>query len=59
MKAQWAEDYLAWNRRGLSKEHYVYVWADGIYSTLRGEDDRLYPKGHKMPIGHHWRQRTG
>ena len=41
LKAQWAEDYLAWNRRDLSKERYVYVWADGIYSTLRGEDDRL------------------
>ena len=41
LKAQWAEDYLAWNRRDLSKENYVYVWADGIYSTLRGEDDRL------------------
>jgi putative transposase len=41
LKAQWAEDYLAWNRRNLSQERYVYVWADGIYSTLRGEDDRL------------------
>jgi len=41
LKAQWAEDYLAWNRRDLTKERYVYVWADGIYSTLRGEDDRL------------------
>jgi putative transposase len=41
LKAQWAEDYLAWNRRDLSKERIVYVWADGIYSTLRGEDDRL------------------
>jgi transposase-like protein len=41
LKAQWAEDYAAWNRRDLSAERYVYVWADGIYSTLRGEDDRL------------------
>jgi putative transposase len=41
LKAQWSEDYLAWNRRDLSAERYVYVWADGIYSTLRGEDDRL------------------
>jgi len=41
LKAQWSEDYLAWNRRNLSGERYVYVWADGIYSTLRGEDDRL------------------
>jgi putative transposase len=41
LKAEWAEDYAAWNRRDLSAERYVYVWADGIYSTLRGEDDRL------------------
>lgn len=41
LKAQWSEGYHAWNRRDLSDEHYVYVWADGIYSTLRGEDDRL------------------
>jgi transposase-like protein len=41
LKAQWAEDYAAWDRRDLSAERYVYVWADGIYSTLRGEDDRL------------------
>jgi transposase-like protein len=41
LKAEWAEAYTAWNRRDLSREHYVYVWADGIYSTLRGEDDRL------------------
>jgi len=41
LKAEWAEAYVAWNRRDLSDEHYVYVWADGIYSALRGEDDRL------------------
>ena len=41
LKAQWSQDYGAWNRRDLSQEHYVYVWADGIYSTLRGEDARL------------------
>ena len=41
LKAAWAEEYAAWNRRDLSGERYVYVWADGIYSCLRGEDDRL------------------
>lgn len=41
LKAQWSEDYLIWNRRDLTDERYVYIWADGIYSTLRGEDDRL------------------
>ena len=32
LKAEWAEAYAAWNRRDLSDEHSVYVWADGIYS---------------------------
>lgn len=41
LKAQWANDYQAWSNRDLSAERYVFVWADGIYSTLRGEDDRL------------------
>ncbi len=41
LKAEWTEAYVAWNRRDLSDEHSVYVWADGIYSALRGEDDRL------------------
>jgi putative transposase len=45
LKAQWAEDYLAWNRRDLSQERYVYVWADGIYSTLRGEDGVITKSG--------------
>ena len=36
LKAKWAEDYAEWNRRDLAGERYVYVWADGIYSTLRG-----------------------
>jgi putative transposase len=37
LKAEWVEAYAAWNRRDLSDEHYVYVWADGSYSALRGE----------------------
>jgi putative transposase len=41
LKTQWTEDYLVWSRRDLADERYVYIWADGVYSTLRGEDDRL------------------
>jgi len=41
LKASWSEAYSEWSRRDLSQEHYVYVWADGIYSTLRGEDEKL------------------
>jgi putative transposase len=41
LKTQWGDEYQAWNQRDLSQERYVYVWADGVYSTLRGENDRL------------------
>lgn len=41
LKAQWGEAYQAWSRRDLSGERYIYVWADGIYSTLHGEENRL------------------
>jgi putative transposase len=41
LKTQWTKAYQRWNQRDLSGEQYVYVWADGIYSTLRGEEDRL------------------
>ena len=41
LKTQWDGEYQAWYQRDLSQERYVYVWADGVYSTLRGEDDRL------------------
>ena len=36
LKAEWVEAYAAWNRRDLSDEHYVYVWADGVIG-MRGE----------------------
>lgn len=40
LKRNWEEDYQNWSRRDLSGKRYVYVWADGIYSTVR-MDDRL------------------
>lgn len=41
LKTQWGDEYQAWNQRDLSQERYVYVWADGVYSNLRGENNRL------------------
>lgn len=41
LKAQWGEEYGAWMKRDLSQERYVYWWVDGIYSSLRSEDERL------------------
>ena len=41
LKQVWAEDYATWRKRDLSKETWVYIWADGIYSGLRAEDAKL------------------
>lgn len=41
LKGKWAKEYQAWRSAKLGKERWVYVWADGIYSGLRGEDERL------------------
>ncbi|SCZ86983.1 transposase (fragment) [Nitrosomonas mobilis] len=40
LKQDWEQDYQNWTRRDLSGKRYAYVWADGIYSTVR-MDDRL------------------
>jgi transposase-like protein len=39
LKAQWAAEYAQWMKRDLSGSRYVYWWADGVYTSLRGEDD--------------------
>jgi putative transposase len=41
LKQIWAQDYDDWRNEPLDKDHWVYIWADGIYSGLRGEDDKL------------------
>ncbi len=41
LKARWAQEYAAWKRSALGKERWVYLWADGIYSGLRAEDEKL------------------
>ena len=41
LKGQWAAEYDTWRITDLGKDEWVYVWADGIYSGLRGADDRL------------------
>ena len=40
LKRSWDEEYRQWCRRRLGDE-WVYLWADGIYSALRGEGERL------------------
>jgi len=40
LKELWHEEYEAWKHRDLSGKPYIYVWADGIYFTVRLEPDR-------------------
>ena len=40
LKKEWSAEYDEWNKRKLDDE-WVYIWADGVYSGLRGESDKL------------------
>jgi putative transposase len=37
----WQDEYQVWRKRSLEGRDYVYVWADGVYFTVRLEEDRL------------------
>jgi transposase-like protein len=41
LKQVWAEEYRDWNKRSLGKDQWVYIWADGIYSGLRAQNEKL------------------
>jgi len=41
LKQVWAQEYQSWHNECLEKDPWVYIWADGIYSGLRGEDSKL------------------
>lgn len=38
LKAEWATEYANWMKRDLATSQYVYWWADGVHTSLRGED---------------------
>lgn len=38
LKKHWEDDFATWSSRELSKERFVYFWADGIYPRVRLED---------------------
>lgn len=40
LKQVWSQEYDGWRKRDLSKQKYVYIWADGIYFNIRGDDAR-------------------
>ena len=39
LKAVWEDEYAEWSRRSLAGKRYVYMWADGIYSNVRFNDN--------------------
>ena len=41
LKRGWAAEYDGWREAALDDEPIVYIWADGVYSGLRGTDDKL------------------
>jgi putative transposase len=41
LKRQWQSEYDDWRKRELGKDRWVYLWADGIYSGLRAEEQKL------------------
>jgi len=41
LKRDWAEEYEGWKVAAFDDEPIVYIWADGVHSGLRGEDDKL------------------
>lgn len=41
LKRVWFDEYESWRSRKLDRDRWVYLWADGIYSGLRAEDQRL------------------
>ena len=38
LKQCWVSEHDDWRMRDLSKESYVYIWADGIYFNIRSDD---------------------
>ncbi len=41
LKRDWAKEDDGWKDAAFDDEPIVYIWADGVYSGLRGEDNKL------------------
>ena len=41
LKGRWTGEYQAWRQASLAKDRWVYLWADGVYSGIRAEDQKL------------------
>ena len=40
LKQAWIQEHDVWRQRDLSGQRYVYIWADGIYFNIRGDEAR-------------------
>ena len=40
LKHVWEQEYGAWCKRDLSRHDYVYIWADGVYFNIRGDESK-------------------
>lgn len=40
LKSKWNNEHQDWQQRSLAGKRYVYVWADGVYFSLRNEEER-------------------
>lgn len=38
LKQGWHEEHEDWRKRDLSKQQYVYIWADGIHFNIRSDE---------------------
>ena len=41
LKQTWADEYQVWRGKNLSRDDWVYLWADGIHSGLRCSTEKL------------------
>jgi len=40
LRQGWRQEYDDWRTRGLGREERVYIWADGIYFKICGDEAR-------------------
>ena len=40
LKADWWQDYEAWQKRDLGSRRFLYIWADGVYSKPRMAEEK-------------------
>ena len=41
LKRSWQDEHARWSQADLSKDRWVYIWVDGVYSSVRGDNERL------------------